>query len=312
MTVEWSRTVGTRQQVATERVLGDYSTGHRVCEVNDFLEVGERCWVRRYDDLDVNVGVIAGEDGLLIVDALATSEAGIGLREVLASRFEAPVLSVVNTHHHFDHVGGNQAFAAVGADVIAHEGAAALIDGTPPNRTFSSALSLDLGGRLVEVIHPGRGHTAGDVIVRIEDADVVYVGDLVEESALRDAVPDFGDDCYPFEWPTSLDLVLSLLGSASKVVPGHGAPVDREFVHAQRASIGVVAETIRDLAGRGVPLDAALDAAEWPFPRAELANAVRRGDGAAAPVRQAIAVDLTISDSADVDPAGTTRAHPKG
>ncbi len=39
----------------------------------------------------------------------------------------------------------------------------------------------------------------------------------------------------------------------------------------------MVAETIRDLAGRGVPLDEALDAAEWPFPREDLAEAVRRG-----------------------------------
>ena len=47
----------------------------------------------------------------------------------------------------------------------------------------------------------------------------------------------------------------------------------------QRGAIGVVAETIRDLAGRGVPLAEALDAAEWPFPRRELAEAVRRGYG---------------------------------
>jgi hypothetical protein len=61
------------------------------------------------------------------------------------------------------------------------------------------------------------------------------------------------------------------------VVPGHGNPVDKDFVTVQRDAIGVVAETIRDLAGRGVPLADALDAAEWPFPRSELAEAVRRG-----------------------------------
>ena len=60
-------------------------------------------------------------------------------------------------------------------------------------------------------------------------------------------------------------------------MPGHGAPVDREFVEDQRNAIGVVAETIRDLAGRGVPVAEALEAAEWPYPREELAAAVRRG-----------------------------------
>ena len=61
------------------------------------------------------------------------------------------------------------------------------------------------------------------------------------------------------------------------VVPGHGAPVDRDFVEQQRNEIGVIAETIRDLAGRGVPLDQALDAGEWPWPRDRLGEAVRRG-----------------------------------
>ena len=69
------------------------------------------------------------------------------------------------------------------------------------------------------------------------------------------------------EWPLSLDIVLGLLTSASVVVPGHGAPVDRDFVETQRNEIGIVAETIRDLATRGVPVAEALDAAEWPFPR---------------------------------------------
>ena len=61
------------------------------------------------------------------------------------------------------------------------------------------------------------------------------------------------------------------------MVPGHGAPVDRDFVEEQRNDIGIVAETIRDLATRGVPLDQALDAAEWPFPARAWRRAVRRG-----------------------------------
>jgi hypothetical protein len=79
------------------------------------------------------------------------------------------------------------------------------------------------------------------------------------------------------EGPVRLDLVHELLGPGTVVVPGHGAPVGRDFVQEQRSAIGVVAETIRDLAGRGVPLDQALDAAEWPYPGEALADAVRRG-----------------------------------
>ena len=49
--------------------------------------------------------------------------------------------------------------------------------------TFSSAPVIDLGDRMVELVHPGRGHTGGDLVVRVPDADVLLAGDLVEESA---------------------------------------------------------------------------------------------------------------------------------
>jgi glyoxylase-like metal-dependent hydrolase (beta-lactamase superfamily II) len=136
---------------------------------------------------------------------------------------------------------------------------------------------VDLGDRLVELIHPGRGHTGGDAVVRVPDADVVFAGDLVEESALREATPGFGDDCYPLDWPATLDLLISLLDESTVVVPGHGLPVQRDFVHEQRGSIGVVAETIRDLAGRGVGPENMADAGDWPYAAAELAHAFTRG-----------------------------------
>jgi len=208
---------------------------------------------------------------------------------------------VANTHEHFDHTFGNGTFlAAYGAvPVHAHEVAAANTvasgerikalyeaDLDDPHRdevlateivaadtTFSSAVALDLGDRLVELVHPGRGHTSGDLVVRVPDADVVLAGDLVEESG----PPNLGGDSYPMDWPLSLDIVLGLLTPSSVVVPGHGAPVDREFVEEQRNTIGIVAETIRDLATRGVPLADALDAADWPYPREHLADAVPRG-----------------------------------
>jgi glyoxylase-like metal-dependent hydrolase (beta-lactamase superfamily II) len=144
----------------------------------------------------------------------------------------------------------------------------------PADRTFSSADVIDLGDRVLELVHPGRGHTGGDLVVRVPDADVLLAGDLVEESA----PPVYGVDSFPLEWPLTMDLVTGLLTADTVVVPGHGALVDRGFVHEQRAGIGVVAETIRDLAERGVPVEEALDAAdEWPFGKDRLADAVRRG-----------------------------------
>lgn len=270
-----------------------------------FVEVADRCWVARFAFLDVNVGLVGGDRGLLVVD---TRESEVAARRLVA-HIEAlgvgEVVEVFNTHEHFDHTFGNGVLAEryAGVPIRAHDAAA---DGLPesgpalqhraatddtvpqhadiaatrivaPTETFSSAQVVDLGDRLVELIHPGRGHTAGDAVLRVDDADVVFAGDLVEESATRGAVPGYGADCFPMQWPATLDLLIGLLTPASIVVPGHGLPVGKDFVEEQRGAIGVVAETIRDLASRGVGVREALAAAQWPYPAEELAHAVRRG-----------------------------------
>ncbi len=267
----------------------------------DFEEIADRVWVARFAWFDVNVGLVAGEHGLVVVDTNASGPLGEATLAAVRRVSPAPVVAAVNTHVHFDHVLGNGVFAAAGADLIAHEAAAAAFDEhlasvvagsatepdprfaelvatepAPPTRTFSSALAIDLGDRVLEVVHPGRGHTAGDVIVRVPDAEVLFAGDLVEDS-VRSTSPGLGPDCFPMDWPATLDLVLGLAGPSARIVPGHGVPVDRDFVDAQRGALGVVAETIRDLVGRGVPLADALAAADWPYPREDLADAVRRG-----------------------------------
>jgi glyoxylase-like metal-dependent hydrolase (beta-lactamase superfamily II) len=274
-----------------------------------FTEIADRVWVARYEWFDVNVTLVGGDRGLLVVDTHASDLAARAVvddvRRLGAAIGSQSVVGVVNTHEHFDHTFGNGTFRAAYGDlpIHAHEVAASrtvsagerikgLYDDdpddphrdevqateiVPADRTFSSAVSLDLGDRAVELVHPGRGHTGGDLVLRVPDVDVLLAGDLVEESMARNGVPGFGEDCYPLEWPHSLDIVLSLSTSSTVVVPGHGAPVDREFVEEQRNAIGIVAQTIRDLAARGVPAGDALEAVEWPYPREELAAAVRRG-----------------------------------
>jgi glyoxylase-like metal-dependent hydrolase (beta-lactamase superfamily II) len=275
-----------------------------------FVEIAERCFVARYPEWDVNVGLVLGSAGALVVDTRASLGQG---REVLSDvrRLDASaaVRWVVNTHEHFDHVFGNGVFH--GAAIHAHENAARgipeseshikrLIRDDPstdpaqpaitaevlrdvletevrlPDVTFSSVAAIDLGDRVVELAHLGRGHTDGDIVIRVPDADVVFAGDLVEESG----PPAFGEDSFPLDWPGSLDLLVGLIDESSVVVPGHGRPVDRDFVQAQRADVSDVAELIRALYGQRVPVDAALAEGEregWPFPAGTLAAAVRRG-----------------------------------
>ena len=238
-------------------------------------EIADRVWVVRHEYLDVNVGLVGGSRGLLVIDTLWSEEAA----RTLAERLPGEVVAVVNTHDHWDHVLGNAVF---GGPIHAHEYAAEVIAAMEPredsrivvpDQVFSSVAAIDLGDRYVELLHPGRGHTAGDVVVRVADADVMFAGDLVENGA----PPAYGEDSFPMEWPASLDLLADLIAESTVVVPGHGAPVDQDFVAKQRADQGVVAETIRDLASRGIPVSEALTSAEWPYEADVLRHAVRLG-----------------------------------
>ncbi len=112
----------------------------------------------------------------------------------------------------------------------------------PPNEIVRTDAALDLGGRVVVLAHFGRGHTAGDLVAHVPDADVVIAGDLVEESG----PPDFGD-AYPLEWPGTVAALLRLTTPETVVVPGHGAPVGQGFVTGQHEELTELEWLIRNV-----------------------------------------------------------------
>ena len=187
-----------------------------------FTELADRVHLLRYPVLDVNVTLVVGDGAALVVDTLSTPAQAAELRAAVRAVTPHPV-TIVNTHHHFDHCFGNAVLAADGADIWAHAAAAAhlrergthwqrewyrqwlptepelaegLAEATilPPNRTVRTEATLDIGGRAVRLEHLGRGHTDGDLLVWVPDVGVLVAGDLVEESG----PPDFGDG-YPLE-----------------------------------------------------------------------------------------------------------------
>ena len=273
-----------------------------------FTEVEDRCYVGRYREWDVSIGVVVGADGAVVVDTRASARQGEALRNDIGRLAPGADLRwVVNTHQHFDHTFGNVAFDR--ATIYAHENAveglassaadvkrlitedlgrapdqpaitaevlAEVVDTQLrlPDVPFSSVATIDLGDRYVELFHPGRGHTGGDAVIRVPDVDVVFAGDLVEESG----PPSYGEDSYPLEWPGSLDLVMGVLTERSVVVPGHGNVVGKDFVDRQRGGIADVATQIQALFDAEVRLDDAYAAGEtWPFPADHLRTAIARG-----------------------------------
>lgn len=269
--------------------------------MTEFVEVADRVWVARYEWADANVTAIGSERGFVVVDTHGSTAAGRTVIDDLRRLGAGSIAAVVNTHWHWDHAFGNAAFRELDPHVPihAHEDAARMLgergecmkqrfaesddphgpevaetELVLPDHLFSSTRSLDVGDRLVELVFPGRGHTDGDLVVVVPDARVVLGGDLVEESAK----PWIGMDSFPLEWHGSLDVVLSLVAPQTQVVPGHGVPVDRGFVETQRDELAAIGETVRRLAGDGVPLEEAVAHGEWPWEADDrIANACRRG-----------------------------------
>ena len=246
-----------------------------------WAELGDRCWVRRYPEFDLNIGLVAGSEGAVVIDTRADA---VQARELLAEIREltdVPVRWVVNTHAHFDHTYGNAVFSEAGATSFAQENTAAALAADPGNtesvavdNTFAVAKVIELGDRRVELLHLGNGHTDGDVVVVVPDVDVFFAGDLLEESA----PPSYGEDSFPLEWADTVDRLIGLLPATAKVVPGHGAVVGAEFVRDQAGDLGTVANTISGLHHAGTPLEAALaHTDDWPWPVEHLEHAVRRG-----------------------------------
>lgn len=216
----------------------------------------------------VNLLVVAGAEGALVVDTGSSAAQGAELRSAVSAVTSAPLMAAAVTHAHRDHVGGLGAFAD-----LATYGHESLATDPGPSRAIAVAAALDLGGRRVEIAHLGRGHTAGDLVVVIPDADLVLAGDLLESAG----PPWYGEDSFPHEWPATLDSLLGLMTAGTRAVPGHGEAVDREFVFEARGRVAAVSGEIRRLAESGTPLTEALERGTWAYPVEHLAAGIAPG-----------------------------------
>lgn len=256
-----------------------------------FDEVGDRVFRRRYEYLDSNIGVVIGDDEVLVVDSRATHRQADELIAELAVLTTLPVRYLVNTHWHWDHVWGNARFPNVEiwghtrtrleiiergeearADVLGwieeeHRRATQEVELVAPEHTFTALADLVVGGRLVQLRYHGRAHTDADVVIHVPDAGVTFLGDLVEEGS----PPSFGDS-YPLDWPVTLEVVEQTLHPV--VVPGHGDVVGRVFVATQRAELAEIARLVEE-ASAGADREATLRA--MPYPEEYSAEALERG-----------------------------------
>ena len=164
--------------------------------------LGHNAWAAIDDakgDAGANAGFVIGDDGVAVIDTFEHPEAAQQLLVEIRKLTALPVKFVVNTHYHIDHVAGNRVFQQAGAIVFAQRNVRTWIHTEnlkffgkdikaeektmveslgSPDAVYDSGVTLFLGSRKIEVrVFPG--HTGGDSVVFVPDANIVFTGDLV-------------------------------------------------------------------------------------------------------------------------------------
>jgi glyoxylase-like metal-dependent hydrolase (beta-lactamase superfamily II) len=253
-----------------------------------FDQLADGVYRRRYESLDLNVGVVLGEQGVLIIDTRASHVEADELRDELLTLSSLPVRWVVDTHWHWDHTFGNARFPE--AEIWGHElcrkamvemgdsmkedALAWLPDRqdeiaevviTPPTHVFETVVGIDLGPVAVEMTYHGLGHTDADIVVTV--GDVSFMGDLLEEGA-----PPVFDDGFPMSWPLTLESAAEI--GSSIIVPGHGDTLDRAGAAGQLDEIQAVADLARRCVEEALPVAEA--ALLGPYPPEVMMSALER------------------------------------
>ncbi len=212
-----------------------------------------------------NIALSIGPDGPLLIDTgyrELTEKTAAAVRAVS----KTPIRLVVNTHWHFDHVGGNEGLAKTGATIIAHENVRkrmakdrhiAVIDehvpASPPaalpTLTFTDALTLHWNGEEVDIIHVASAHTDGDSLVYFKRANVLHVGDI------------WFNGMYPFfdvnaggsldGLVEAFDRALTIADEKTRIIPGHGRLANRAAMKRYRDMLATVGDDVRVLAKQG-------------------------------------------------------------
>jgi glyoxylase-like metal-dependent hydrolase (beta-lactamase superfamily II) len=219
-----------------------------------------------------NVGVLATDRGPLVVDTMTFRFQGARILELAERIGGGPVQAVVNTHYHRDHTHGNPAFPA-GTTVVATDRTLAYLKqvdggywegeaaGTLPNQTFQNEHEMRVADKTVRLIHPGRGHTDGDLVVLFVEDKVLHTGDLFFNGRYPNIDLEAGGSVR--EWVSTIDRVLEL--DFDRVIPGHGPVTDREGLRKFQTFLRQLADAGEKAAREGWSLDqterdAAIDA----------------------------------------------------
>ncbi|WP_265570306.1 MBL fold metallo-hydrolase [Sphingomicrobium nitratireducens] len=218
-----------------------------------------------------NIAVHTGGDGNVMVDdqfAPLTDK----ILAAVATLGEGPVRFLVNTHHHYDHTGGNENMGARGALIMAHdnvrtrleeklaeaeakgEGSAEGAKGLPVI-TFLHGVTLHWNDDEIVMVHVENAHTDGDAIVHFTRNKVVHMGDTFFNKVTWPFVDiDSGGSINGMI--AAVEATLAMTDADTVVIPGHGPVTDR----AGLAAYGEMLTAIRDGVQAGIDAGRDLEA----------------------------------------------------
>jgi glyoxylase-like metal-dependent hydrolase (beta-lactamase superfamily II) len=214
------------------------------------------------------IGVLAGPDGVFMVDAQyaqLTDKIVAAIKKITPG----PIRFLVNTHVHGDHTGGNENFGKLGVTILSRDQlrnrlanpnpAANGTPGTPapaaalPVVTYDQKVTLHLNGEVIELIPIRAAHTDGDTLVRFVKADILMTGDYFRSLGYPNIDRANGGTLNGMV--EGLNQTIAVCGPQTKVIPGHGATVDRAGLTAHRDMLLAIRDKVAPLVRQGRTLE---------------------------------------------------------
>ncbi len=216
-------------------------------KATSFTEIGRGLYAFTAEG-DPNSGVIIGDDSVMVIEAQATPRLAQKVIDCIRSVTDKPISHLALTHYHAVRVLGASAYNA--PQILMSDTARAMVvergqedwdsefqrfprlfqghEDIPgltwPTTTFSKSMSVYLGQRRVDLMHLGRAHTAGDIVIHVPDENVMFTGDIVEYHSAC-----YCGDGHFRDWGRTLDAIKGF--EVDAIAPGRGdALMGREMV----------------------------------------------------------------------------------
>lgn len=215
-----------------------------------------------------NIGVSAGEDGILLIDDQFAPLIP-KIKEALKKINAKAVKFVVNTHFHPDHTGGNEPLGKGGTVIVAHDNVRKRLGTeqfnkflkrkTPPSPpaalpiiTFSKDITFHFNGDTLKVFHVDPAHTDGDALVYFTKANAIHMGDTYFAGMYP--YIDTGSGGKINGMIAAMDRVLKEIPANAKVIPGHGPLSNMGELKQYRNMLVAVRDRVQKLKSKGKSL----------------------------------------------------------